>query len=79
MVVNYPPMSSVDLAFPISDEQLLKRPEHQQKVAEGIYQGVASYLQSLNSVTVNLPPRLPSGKADDPSKVRPVEQSRNQN
>jgi N-acetylmuramoyl-L-alanine amidase len=62
-----------------ADEVLLKKPEHRQRVAEGIYQGVASYLQSLNSVTVNLPPRLPSGKADDPSKVRPVEQSRNQN
>src|SRR3981189_2887879 len=62
-----------------ADEQLLKKPDHRQKVAEGIYQGVASYLQSLNSVTVNLPPRLPSGKPDDPSKVRPVEQSRNQN
>ena len=62
-----------------ADEQLLKKPDHRQKVAEGIYQGVASYLQSLNSVTVNLPPRAPSGKAEDPSKVRPVEQSRNQN
>ena len=38
-----------------SDEQLLKKPEHRQRVAEGLYQGVASYLQSLNSVTVNLP------------------------
>jgi N-acetylmuramoyl-L-alanine amidase len=38
-----------------ADEQLLKKPEHRQRVAEGLYQGVASYLQSLNSVTVNMP------------------------
>ena len=59
-----------------ADEKLLKKPEQRQKVAEGLYQGVASYLQSMNSVTVNLP-----GK---PGPVRPpvtpaVEQSRNQN
>jgi N-acetylmuramoyl-L-alanine amidase len=41
-----------------SDEQLLKKPDHRQRVAEGLYQGVASYLQNLNSMTVNLP-KLP--------------------
>lgn len=35
------------------DEKQLKRPMERQKVAEGIYQGVADYLQSLNSMTVN--------------------------
>ncbi len=58
-----------------ADEQLLKKPEQRQKVAEGLYQGVASYLESMNSVTMNLPAK--SGV------VRPaataVEQSRNQN
>src|SRR3981189_2870814 len=39
-----------------SDEQLLKKPEQRQRVAEGIYQGVAGYLQSLNSMTMNLQP-----------------------
>jgi N-acetylmuramoyl-L-alanine amidase len=38
-----------------ADEQLLKKPEHRQRVAEGLYQGVASYLQNLNSMTVNVP------------------------
>ena len=37
-----------------ADEQLLKKPEHRQRVAEGLYQGVASYLQSLNSVAFNV-------------------------
>jgi N-acetylmuramoyl-L-alanine amidase len=36
-----------------ADEKMLKQPEHRQRVAEGIYQGVASYLQSLNSMSVN--------------------------
>ena len=36
-----------------ADEKMLKQPDHRQRVAEGIYQGVASYLQSLNSMTVN--------------------------
>src|ERR1700719_2720607 len=40
-----------------ADEQLLKQPENRQRVAEGLYQGVASYLQSLNSVTFNGPSR----------------------
>ena len=58
-----------------ADEKLLKQPEQRQKVAEGLYQGVASYLESMNSVTMNLPARPgvghPAGTA--------VEQSRNQN
>jgi len=36
-----------------ADEKMLKQPEHRQRLAEGIYQGVASYLQSLNSIGVN--------------------------
>lgn len=56
-----------------SDEQLLKKPEHRQRIAEGIYQGMAAYLQSMNSVAVNAssrPGRVPV--------VPTVEQSRNQ-
>jgi len=57
-----------------ADEQLLKKPEHRQRVAEGLYQGVANYLQSLNSMTMNVP-----GKSSTPSSVSAsVEQSRNQ-
>jgi len=56
-----------------SDEQLLKKPEHRQRVAEGLYQGVAAYLQSLNSMAVNV-----SGKPNRPAVVPAVEQSRNQ-
>jgi N-acetylmuramoyl-L-alanine amidase len=58
-----------------ADEQLLKKPEQRQKVAEGLYQGVASYLESMNSVTLNLPAKPGTGRPTAP----PVEQSRNQN
>lgn len=56
-----------------SDEQLLKKPEHRQRIAEGVYQGVAAYLESLNSVELNA-----TGKTTRPAAVTPVEQSRNQ-
>ena len=58
-----------------ADEKLLKQPEYRQRVAEGLYQGVASYLQSLNSMTLNLPGK---NAASQPAVATPVEQSRNQ-
>jgi len=58
-----------------ADEQLLKKPEQRQRVAEGLYQGMASYLQSLNSVTLNQPGKPAAPRPATP----PVEQSRNQN
>jgi hypothetical protein len=51
----------------------LKKPEHRQRIAEGVYQGVASYLESLNSVELNA-----TGKTTRPAAVTAVEQSRNQ-
>ncbi len=65
-----------------SDEQLLKKGEYRQRLAEGLYQGVVSYLQRLNSVTYNLPARnLAAGRSGAGSTSgRPamVEQFRNQ-
>jgi N-acetylmuramoyl-L-alanine amidase len=58
-----------------SDERLLKKPEYRQKIAEGLFQGIVSYLQSLNSVTLNLPGRTAPAR---PATVASVEQSRNQ-
>jgi N-acetylmuramoyl-L-alanine amidase len=57
-----------------ADEQLLKKPEHRQRVAEGLYQGMANYLQSLNSMTLNAPAKSPGPIPVSAS----VEQSRNQ-
>jgi N-acetylmuramoyl-L-alanine amidase len=56
-----------------ADEQLLKKPEYRQRVAEGLYQGVSDYLQSMNSVAVN-----GATKPGRPAPVAAVEQSRNQ-
>ena len=58
-----------------ADEQLLKKPEQRQKVAEGLYQGMASYLESMNSVTMNEPLKPGAGHPAPPA----VQQSRNQN
>jgi N-acetylmuramoyl-L-alanine amidase len=53
-----------------SDEKLLKKPEYRQRIADGLYQGVSSYLQSLNSITHNLAGREAS--------LTPIEETHNQ-
>jgi N-acetylmuramoyl-L-alanine amidase len=56
-----------------TDEQLLKKPEHRQHIAEGVFQGVSAYLESMNSMAMDgaaQPKRTPV--------VPSVEQSRNQ-
>lgn len=58
-----------------ADELLLKKPEYRQRVAEGLYQGVASYLQSLNSMGVNIPSKAPVQR---PEAVAQVERTGNQ-
>jgi N-acetylmuramoyl-L-alanine amidase len=56
-----------------ADEQLLKKPEYRQRVAEGLYQGVSDYLQSMNSVAMN-----GTARPGRPARAAAVEQSRNQ-
>jgi N-acetylmuramoyl-L-alanine amidase len=56
-----------------ADEQLLKKPEQRQHVAEGIFSGVSSYLESMNSVALNQ-----SGKTARPRAAAALEQSSNQ-
>ena len=60
-----------------TDEKLLKQPEQRQRVAEGLYQGISSYLQNMNSVNVNLPGKKGPGKPVSTASAS-VEQSRNQ-
>jgi N-acetylmuramoyl-L-alanine amidase len=36
-----------------ADEQMMKKPDARERVAEGLYQGIATYLQSTNSLTAN--------------------------
>jgi N-acetylmuramoyl-L-alanine amidase len=61
-----------------ADEKLLKQPEHRQRVAEGIFQGIAGYLQSLNSMTVNQS-NSPVPRRTTTSASSGVEASRNRN
>jgi N-acetylmuramoyl-L-alanine amidase len=60
-----------------ADEQLLKKPEHRQRVAEGLYQGVADYLQSLNSMT-GMQPRVPVSASTKSTAAASVDSPRNQ-
>ncbi len=48
-------LSEVSFLSNPADEQMLKKTEHRQRVAEGLYYGVESYLQSINSLTYNHP------------------------
>ena len=61
-----------------ADEKLLKQPEHRQRVAEGIFQGIAGYLQSLNSMSVN-ESGVPAPRKTTTSASSGVEASRNRN
>jgi N-acetylmuramoyl-L-alanine amidase len=36
-----------------NDEQWLKKPENRQRVADGLYHGIETYLQSTNSLAAN--------------------------
>jgi N-acetylmuramoyl-L-alanine amidase len=46
-----------------SDEQWLKKPENRQRVAEGLYHGVETYLQSTNSLANNQIHAAPGNRA----------------
>lgn len=46
-----------------SDEQWLKKPENRQRVAEGLYRGVETYLHSTNSLTLNQAHAIPGNRA----------------
>jgi N-acetylmuramoyl-L-alanine amidase len=61
-----------------ADEKLLKQPEHRQRVAEGIFQGIAGYLQSLNSMTVNQN-NSPAPRKTTTSVASGLEAARNRN
>jgi len=61
-----------------ADEKLLKQPEHRQRVAEGIFQGIAGYLQSLNSMSVN-ESGVPAPRRSTTSASSTVDAARNRN
>jgi N-acetylmuramoyl-L-alanine amidase len=52
-------LSEISFISNPSDEQSLKKPDGRQRVAEGLYRGVESYLKNLNSITYNQPKSAP--------------------
>jgi N-acetylmuramoyl-L-alanine amidase len=46
-------LSEISFISNPADEKLLKRPDQRQRVAEGLYHGITSYLDSLNSLSYN--------------------------
>jgi N-acetylmuramoyl-L-alanine amidase len=46
-------LSEISFVSNPGDEKLLRKPEQRQRIADGLYRGVATYLDSLNSLTVN--------------------------
>jgi N-acetylmuramoyl-L-alanine amidase len=56
-----------------ADEQLLKKPEHRQHIAEGVFAGVTSYLESMNSMNVRS-----TGRPARPAVVSAADQTRSQ-
>jgi N-acetylmuramoyl-L-alanine amidase len=46
-------LSEISFVSNPGDEKLLRKPDQRQRIADGLYRGVATYLDSLNSITVN--------------------------
>ena len=46
-------LSEISFISNPSDERMLKKPDQRQRVAEGLFYGVESYLQNLNSLSYN--------------------------
>lgn len=46
-------LSEISFVSNPGDEKLLRRPDQRQRIADGLYRGVATYLDNLNSLTYN--------------------------
>ena len=46
-------LSEISFVSNPSDEKLLRKTDQRQRIADGLYRGIASYLDSLNSLSVN--------------------------
>ena len=46
-------LSEISFISNPSDERLLKKTDQRQRVADGLYKGIANYLDSLNSLSMN--------------------------
>jgi len=46
-------LSEISFVSNPSDEKLLRKTDQRQRIADGLYRGIASYLDNMNSLTVN--------------------------
>ncbi len=46
-------LSEISFVSNPSDERLLRRPEQRERIADGLYRGISTYLSSLNSLNYN--------------------------
>jgi len=46
-------LSEISFVSNPNDEKLLRKTDQRQRIADGLYRGIASYLDSLNSLDVN--------------------------
>ena len=46
-------LSEISFVSNPGDEKLLRKPDQRQRIADGLYRGVATYLDNLNSLTYN--------------------------
>jgi N-acetylmuramoyl-L-alanine amidase len=46
-------LSEISFVSNQNDERLLRKPDQRQRIADGLYRGIAAYLDSLNSLSVN--------------------------
>jgi hypothetical protein len=46
-------LSEISFVSNPGDEKLLRKPDQRQRIADGLYRGVATYLDNLNSLSYN--------------------------
>jgi N-acetylmuramoyl-L-alanine amidase len=46
-------LSEISFVSNPSDEKLLRKPDQRQRIADGLYRGISTYLDSLNSLSYN--------------------------
>ena len=46
-------LSEISFVSNPSDEKLLRKPDQRQRIADGLYRGITTYLDNLNSLSIN--------------------------
>jgi N-acetylmuramoyl-L-alanine amidase len=57
-------LSEISFVSNPNDEKLLRKGDQRQRIADGLYHGISTYLESLNSLSYNKQKPLPDGRSD---------------